>query len=244
MCNAFSCIVKQNGNVLWKFGVDSHTTLLEQYGLKDNEDRPEFMKFARIEITPKNKDYLNPDEWVFKIDETITPTWWNKAYEQFAFDEHKKWLTQLDKILVRKPIVNPFTIVPPKKITKKHLALLKKWDSVGSSVRGSVWGSVGDSVWGSVGSSVWSSVRGSVWSSVRGSVWDSVWSSPWGSVWGYIGGFFNLPRKDWKYTEKIKGKGYPFQSVVDLWDLGLVPSFDGQIWRLHSKNGIVWSGKI
>ena len=28
----------------------------------------------------------------------------------------------------------------------------------------------------------------------------------------------------------------PFQSSIDLWHMGLVPSFDGGIWRLHKGN--------
>ena len=28
MCKAFSCIVARNADVTWKFGVDSHTELL------------------------------------------------------------------------------------------------------------------------------------------------------------------------------------------------------------------------
>jgi hypothetical protein len=43
-----------------------------------------------------------------------------------------------------------------------------------------------------------------------------------------------LPRTAWKYTENIKTDGYPFQSLVDLWEQGLVPSFDGKVWRLHT----------
>jgi hypothetical protein len=55
---------------------------------------------------------------------------------------------------------------------------------------------------------------------------------------------FKLPRKAWKYTEKIKTDGYPFQPAVDLWKLGFVSSFDGKIWRLHAgkKASVVWQG--
>ena len=85
----------------------------------------------------------------------------------------------------------------------------------------------------------------SVWHSVGGSVRDSVWDSRWDSVWAYAGSFFQLPRNSWQYTEKIPGRGYPFQSAVTLWERGLVPSFDGEKWRLHSgpKAEIVWTGK-
>ena len=120
------------------------------------------------------------------------------------------------------------------------------WDSVWDSVRDSVRASVGDSVWDSVGSSVGASVGASVLASVRASVWDSVWASVWDSVWdtvwesvresvwASVGALFYLRRSQWKYTEKIKTKGYPFQCAVDLWKQGLVPSFDGTFWRLHS----------
>jgi len=42
------------------------------------------------------------------------------------------------------------------------------------------------------------------------------------SVWAYIGSFFDI---DYKFD---------FSSAVKLWEAGLVPSFDGTTWRLHS----------
>jgi len=57
-----------------------------------------------------------------------------------------------------------------------------------------------------------------VWASVGDLVWDLVWDS----VWAYIGSFFDI---DYKFD---------FSSAVKLWDDGLVPSFDGKVWRLHS----------
>lgn len=130
-----------------------------------------------------------------------------------AIDDNKQVLEVCKKLdfkkivpeLIIKRIIHPFKIKPPEKITKKHIGLLQQWDSVRGSVRGSVWGSVRDSVWGSV----------------------------WDSVYAYVGSFFRLPRKDWKYTAEIKTRGYPFQPAVDMWETGLVPSFDGEVWRLH-----------
>jgi hypothetical protein len=230
MCKAFSALVRSSGEVLWKFGVDSHEDLVSQFHLQDLESDRSRLKFARVEITPANGNYLDPDKWNFRLDEEATPTWWSPAFEQFAWDEHRKWLRKLDKILVKKPIVNPFTVTPPKKITRKHLRLLRTWNSVWNSVRDSVR----NSVWNSVGYSVGNSVRNSVGNSVRD------------SVRAYAGSFFHLPRKSWKGTDKIPGKGYPFQSAVDLWELGLVPSWDGTTWRLHggTKAEILWSGTV
>jgi len=111
--------------------------------------------------------------------------------------------------LIIKPMLNPFKDKSCRKITNADLKLLKKWASV--------WASVKDSVW----ASVWDSVGASAWASVEASVRDSVWAS----VRAYISSFF-----------KIKYK-YDFSSCVKLWDKGIVPSFDGKIWRLHGKDG-------
>jgi hypothetical protein len=50
------------------------------------------------------------------------------------------------------------------------------------------------------------------------------------SVRAYVGSFFILPV--WKGVKHPHGK-YPFAPCVQLWELGLVPSFDGKTWRLH-----------
>ena len=78
------------------------------------------------------------------------------------------------------------------------------------------------------------------WDSVGDSVWDSVRDSVWDSFYAFIGSFFQLKKSKWKYTKKIKCKGYPFQSAVDLWMEGLVPIYDGKRWSLVGKR----KGKI
>ncbi len=177
--------------------------------------------------------------------------------------DEKKWgfaqlkileeITDLDALLGWKysEALNPISPLQRKhKPSDKDIELLKGWDSVRDSVwdsvRDSVWDSVRDSVWASGWDSAWASVRDSVWASVWDSVWDSAWDSAWdsvrdsvwASVWGYIGSLFPTI-KQWKYLNHKSGE-YPFQSVVDLWKRGFVPSFDGKVWRLHSgKNATV-----
>jgi len=189
--------------------MDSHESLLALTKLKDDTSDPALMTFARVEISPKNNNYLEPDVWEFKIDQKITPSWWMEKHKTDAFAAHKKWLSKLDKILVRQKIVHPFKIEPPAEITKQHINMLRKWASVRASVRDSVGASVG--------------------ASVRDSVWDSVGAS----VRDYCGSFFILPI--WKYINHPRGK-YPFAPCVQLWKLGLVPGFDGKIWRLHAHS--------
>jgi len=244
MCQAFSCLINKHGSTTWKLGIDSHDDLIKIAGYTDDTSDPQRMKFARVEITPKNGDYLYPDKWVLKVDHRRKPEWWTTMHHDLCMKAKTQWLRQLNKILVKKKIINPFTDLPMvKKPTQKHIQLLKEWASVGDSVwdsvGDSVWDSVGDSVWGSVGYSVGASVRGSVWASVRDSVRGSVWASVrisvrdsvGDSVRAYVSSFFKLEK--WKYIKHKPGKN-PFQPCIDLWEMGIVPSYDGTHWRLHS----------
>jgi len=112
--------------------------------------------------------------------------------------------------------VHPFEVNPmPLEDAKK---LLEEWKKVRGSNRYSVW----NSVWDSVKVSVWDSVWASVWDSVWDSVSDSVWESVRASSWAYFSSFFAI--------EFI----FDFSPAVNLWEAGLVPSFDGTTWRLHT----------
>jgi hypothetical protein len=261
MCTAFGCLITKSKKVYWKAGIDSHDELQGLYKHKDKElvddKKPPKNTFARIEIIPRNNNYLKPDKWIYRIDEKVRPEWIDKTYEKPCFDAFKKWKKIIYNFNVKEAIkpIHPFKIKPPKKITNKHLKILKRWglvrDSVRDSVWGSVWGPVGDSVRDSVRDSAWAvmrdsvgvmdsvgnSVRDSVWGSVRNLVWRLVLGSVVDSLWGYIGYLFPHIKK-WKYInyqkEPFKSmKGYPFQDAVKLWKMGLVASFDGYKWRLH-----------
>ncbi len=250
MCKAISAIVTKNGDIYWKTGIDSHEELIKEFSnkeplLKEKEEPPK-QKFARVELSPKDNNYLKTrkKDWVLKLDEQTKPEWWDLFLingEEKCWNVWKKWKKEVYPLInlkeARNPI-NPIKIKHSNKVSKKEIEWLKEWASVGASVRASVgdsvrasvrasvWASVWDSVWDSVWASMWDSVGASVWASV----WDSVWASVWDSVWAYTGYLFPGIKK-WKYVENIKG--YPYQSAVKLWKVGLVPSFDGKVWRLH-----------
>jgi hypothetical protein len=162
------------------------------------------------------------------------------------------WSTVVPELVI-KPIVHPFRDRHAISVTEQDLALLREWasvrTSVGGSVRASMRDSVLDSVGVSVGNSVWVSVGGSV-GGVGGSVWilvldsvkDLVGASMWDSIRAYVGSFFRLPK--WKYIDHQPGE-YPFQPAVDLWERGLVPSYDGKVWGLYGDGGkVLWSGTL
>ena len=210
MCKAFSCIITRNRKVCWKLGIDSHEDIIDKFKLdRENNKRNQ----CAIEISPKNNNYVEPDEWIFKFDDNC-PDWWKVSHEKACWSAHKEWNKQLRKKLhinKLKNLIHPFNDIPMvKKPTKQHIKLLKQW----ASVRAFVWASIKVSVGNSVGNSVGYSVED--------------------SVWAYIGYNFKISRNKWKYTENIKTKEYPFMPVVKLWKQGLVPSFDGKYWRLHS----------
>jgi len=184
--------------------VDSHSHICSFYYL--NEDRC-------------NKYEFNPLTKAFEIDQINS--------RRDDSEAAKKWANRLDfkaiaDPLIIKQIVNPFEMPKVEKPTDEQIGWLKEWASVGASVTNLVWTSVGDAVRDAVGDAVGDSVWYAVGDAVRDAVWYSVWDAVRDAVWGYNSSFFNIEYK------------YDFLSAVKLWEAGLVPSFDGTTWRLHS----------
>lgn len=202
MCQAFSCLVTKSGKVYWQAGIDSHDRLQSKFVEKDKELKddklPPDKTFARIEISPDNKDYIKPDRWSYHVDEKVKPKWLNQSYEKPCWVAFKKWYKKVYSQIDLKELqssVNPFTINPPQKITSKHKKLLKEWASVRESLEASIWASVETSKWASVWASVRSSVKerdfvwASRWESLEASVWASVWDSVWVPLRASVGSF-------------------------------------------------------
>ena len=226
MCNFFSFVTDPINHPAeyyffdWEYrkahlnddGVDSHSHICAHFKL--NEDRC-------------NKYEFNPLTKAFTVDQINS--------ERGDREVAEKWVNRLDfktivEPLIIKPIVNPFELPAVERVTDEQIDWLKSWASVGDAVWTSVWASVWASVRASfmasagdaVGDAVRDAVRDAVGEPVRYAVFDSVRASFMDSVWAYIGSFFDI---DYKFD---------FSSAVKLWDDGLVPSFDGTTWRLHS----------
>ena len=158
-----------------------------------------------------NKYEFNPLTKAFTIDQINSKRDDSEAAE--------KWANRLDfktivEPLIIKPIINPLELPKVEQVTDEQIGWLKEWASARDSVGDSVGDLVGDLVW----ASLWNSVRDLVWASH----WNSVRASVRASVWAYASSFFAI---DFKHD---------FSSAVKLWKSGLVPSFDGTTWRLHS----------
>jgi hypothetical protein len=274
MCDAFSCIVLDSGKVLWKFGIDSHADILTAFGMPDKELPAKFAK-VEISPSNRSYLYPDKWVFRIDED-TKPAWWHDEyeADARKALAKWKRKLYRI--LVCKPIIHPFNDRKPPKITKKHLEFLKEwnsvedsVWrTSLAASVEASVRASVGDSVWASVVDSVRASVGDSVWASVvaslaasveasvrRTSVGDSVWrtslaasvrDSVGDSVLAYAGTFFKLSRKNWKYTEKIKTKGYPFQPSVDLWEMGIVPVFDGTEWMLLGGNDahILWKGVI
>jgi len=211
MCNFLSVVTTKLGDFKYadwemrktnlKESWDSHSKLIEHFKLDD-------AKTNKYEYNPLTQE-LVADSIVFEEDEA-------KVLAKCKALDFGKIVPEL----ILKPIVNPFTDIKAKKVTKKDIENLKKC----ASVMASVWASFGDSVYDSVWASVRDSVYDSVWASVRDSVRDLVCA--------YISSFFNLEK--WERFDDLPAYENPFQSCIDLWNRGFVPSFDGKTWRLHA----------
>ena len=230
MCQFFSFVTDPVGHPAeyyhfdWEYrkahldddGADSHSHICAHFAL--DEDRC-------------NKYEFNPLTKAFTIDQINSKRDDSEAAEKWA---NRLDFKTIDEPLIVKPIVNPLELPKVEQVTDEQIGWLKDWasvwapvrDSVGYSVRYSVGDSVEASVWGSVGYSVrysvWASVRDSVWAPARDSVWASVRDSVGDSVVAYTSSFFSI-----NYERD-------FSPAIKLWESGLVPSFDGKTWRLHS----------
>jgi len=178
-----------------------------------------------------NKYEYNPLTKVFEIDKI------NSDVDDSI--QAEDWVRNLDfskvvEPLIIKDIVNPLTDLPENKnfIDDKIITLLKNWSSSQNSVRRYVDHRLIDQVGSPVKDSIYDYLRLSlfmeIWNSVSKTIGnkDSMWDSVLNSVIGYLESFFNIEHS------------IDIESLNKLWNMGLIPSFDGNIWRLHTgKNG-------
>jgi hypothetical protein len=183
---------------------DSHSLLCKANGLDED-------KCNKYEYNPLTREFTI-DGINSCVDDRVQVEEWF----------HKLDYKRICEPLIIKPIIHPFALPKVEQVTDEHIQLLKDWASVRASVKDSVWDSVWDTIGDSVGDSVWDSVWDTIGDSVGDSVGARIWDSVGTSVWACISSFFSISYK------------YDYSSCIKLWEAGLVASFDGKTWRLHS----------
>ena len=216
MCKFFSLVSDGKGNINYfnkeqrkerhYSNIDSHSSIIES--LVGNTSQIGFFTKGDKEEKYNKYEYNPLTKELTKDTINVNDDYYLVREECLSLD----FKTIVPELIV-KDIVNPINIIHSDEVSEYEIDLLKKVIVVRNSVRNSVGGSVGGSVRDSVGDSVWGSVRD--------------------SIYAYVSSFFDL--KKWKYIEHKKGDN-PFQPYIDLWELGLIPSFDGKVWRLHNMS--------
>ena len=158
-----------------------------------------------------NKYEFNPLTGEFEIDQINS--------ERDDSEAAKKWANRLDfktvvEPLIVKPVVNPFKLTEVTEVTAEHI----QWLHDIALVRDSIF----DSIMTSIENWAFASVMDSVWASVMDLVRASVVDLAYVSVWAYASSFFAIEYQ------------HDYSSAVKLWEAGLVLSFDGEVWRLHT----------
>jgi len=185
MGQAFSCIIKRNGDVYWKMGMDFHDTTLAEFGLTklDRSDDPEDMLLARVEVRPSSKlmfPYLHPEtEWkVYTtkdyMQRDIAPLWFNEMHEDIAKNACKDWKKQVYNTFNMGDIlepVNPFSMPLSKFVLQPYdIDNLQKWSKICTIAHADVW----EKVSSYIGPSVSTSASASITLSLSASVFCSV----------------------------------------------------------------------
>jgi len=143
--------------------------------------------------------------------------------------------------------INPLELPKVTKVTEQDVELLKEWASVSDSGSDSGSDSVVDLVWDLVVDSVGEEVGDAVYGSVCNAVYGAVCNAVYGSVPVSVGD--SVRASVYAYSTSLFPNiefEYDFSSCIKLCNKGLVPSYDGTSWRLHSgKNAdIIWEGKL
>ena len=242
MYQSFCCVITKKGEVNWKVNPKTHQDLVD--GTKEPQ--------IKIMITP-DKGYLYPEEgWTLRTDERTYYRWLTGRKIDLCWRAFSEWYKQVYSIINPEEIRNPINplLISDNNVTEADIYLLKEWAKQWGTTRPSIWNSVCKDVEGYVGISIRASIiqslgeslgfaidpytcsiyfkEGSAIESIKSTIGYAGWDAIRGSVWNAIGAYL-----DSLFTT-YPGRPNMFPECVDLWKRGFVPTFDGDVWRLHS----------
>ena len=91
MCQPASFVVTKK-EVFWSKNSESHTDIIEEFKLKEQDVRGNYT-FVRVEIVPPDKDYTLPfKKWHYQLDQDLKPVWYDaKEVEKRCRAKLKGW---------------------------------------------------------------------------------------------------------------------------------------------------------
>jgi len=77
-----SFIVMSGFKVFWSKTSDAHEAIIQEFSL--HMDGVQGPNGVRVEIVPTTSYSQDPSEWIFQVDQDITPDWWNQVEAEKA----------------------------------------------------------------------------------------------------------------------------------------------------------------
>lgn len=261
---AFACVVDEDLNAYWQFGIDYCSGLLSEFGL-DAKD------VVQINLTPST-DLLYSGQTYFVVSSDLlsvvtlgnTPSWYEaKAdeVETLVKTEFDKWQKEINEAVDVDGMNHMLLNMPTDahtEMTAEVFDTFKEWVTLWNEVgvAGYINIHVTSEGWETVGSSIWDNMFGLMSGNYKkmnhegcpGPTADPVISAYARAVYGknidsatsdYIGNTmndsFSANIASYIYGIERDGNGdFKYQSAVDLWEAGVIPFFDGEYWYLVS----------
>jgi len=238
----FTCIIDRDRRVTWDLRCGCHERHIAAAGLVDDTADKNRMRFARIIMGPGNASILNPSTWHLSVHlDGKPPVWWTLEHQQACHRACEEWLGEVYKHIVKKAVIDPFTIVPPE-ITEEHIRLLHEWAALfptpGYGIETAMVRAGGRilpmSLFHSVKAEV-SPIGEVVRSRVLASTGTQAAHYTGFATQAYLSSFFRMPELS------------VYQPAAALWESGLVPVLnDNRVWQLCGgpDGRVLWEDTI
>lgn len=145
--------------------------------------------------------------------------------------------------LILKPVINPFTNGQFKgQVTPEALGFLHEWKAIIGNIDNMLYDTVYETIMFTVRGVIHDQLMSSIWDVIRSQTEENdfcyCYESAFETVIGYLSSFFVFQKwNNFKEGSDVN----PYLPCIHLWEMGLVPVFNGRQWNLHSNKGIVYT---
>ena len=147
---------------------------------------------------------------------------------------------------ILKPVINPFTNGQFEgQVTPEILELLHGWESVIDTIDDSLSDIAYETIISTVHETMNDQILSIIWDKIKAETDESdfcyCYESVFEAVLGYLSSFFVF--KKWTNSEENSNIN-PYQPCISLWEMGIVPVFNGRQWSLHGSKGIFYTENL